>query len=1162
MQKAKTKKLLEAIVSPVLAGIMMVSVAACNGSQGKAGPQGPQGIQGVQGDKGEKGDTPFIGKNGNWWVGDVDTGVNAGTAADPLVALNETKAPISKNVSGYVFNNGKFYPDYNNMNEALKASRELNMQIGAEGIVLMKNANNALPLRKGSNVTMFGHRSYNPMTGGGGSGAGKVGVYGVPFTDLVAGVENSSLSVNKGVENVYRKAIKEAGNTTQEGFTLSTANERPVSILKNIEYSYGRYADAAIITLGRSGSEGSDIKMKNCDGHSNKEDHFLKLEDNEIALIKYVKKHFDKVIVLVNSANTLELGELQAEKTADNLGVDAILHIGHLGNDGAAHLGDILDGTISPSGRTVDTWIHDLTTSPSYANFSSLKQNGEGWNNNLYNPDGTINANYHYAEYSDSIYVGYKYYETAYDDIKSGSYKTITNADKWYNDQVTYPFGYGLSYTTFKWELVGAGQGEIKSANETVTLKVKVTNTGKVAGKDVVQMYANPPYTLGGIEKSSANLVAFAKTDTLKPGESQTVTLQCVAQDFASFDWNDANNNGFKGYELEKGDYTISVNKNAHEEVFSVKRNVKEDIKCETDYTTGEKINAVFSQDEGVWAEYNSVIMSLKDNIMSRVDLSTVSVAATIDNRKMTTAFVNAVNSLNMQGTYKDETTDPWYVSEKPANWVQENDAETNRKDGMVDTLLRDMAGVDYQEYKVVDGKVVIGTDTDSQKWETFLNKLTWDEMLRLVQYGWYGRQSLDSIGMAFQADTDGPQHLGSSTEWISNRAPGVLYPGTCWVAGVIQASTYNSELMEAVGESIGSEGLFQNVQGWYGPGMNTHRSPFGGRNFEYFSEDGFLAGKIASSVVRGVSSKGIVTFIKHFALNEQETDRDTLFTSATEQSIREIYLKPFEMCIKEGHSMGIMTSKNRIGKVSAEANAALNNEIVRGEWGFKGTIITDAYTGQDCKTVDAMLRSGTDAPLGGIGRRGSKGTHEIEKNRWDAATNMVYVSPANEHVIWNSETVTDEQLTKASPTLYYAVRRAALHLLFTAANSSGNFNGLVNGQNEIQLKWSAKTSFVYHTYLTKDWTLSNVKIIEGNLPEGVTLDSEGVFKGDCSKATAGTYTIKIQCVADGWIGLESYINKHPSSQHNDMNNSNLPEDSRIDAIRKPVEFTVTIVVG
>ena len=1156
----RIKRIAVIAASLLLAVVLAFSAVGCR-TQVEVGPKGDNGVPG------QDGKTPFIGKNGNWWVGDVDTGVYAGTTPDPLKALNETTAPISKNVSGYVFNNGKFYPDYSSMNEALAASRELNMQIGAEGIVLMKNADNVLPLKKGSNVTMFGHRSYNPMTGGGGSGAGKVGVYGVPFTDLVAGVENSSLSVNKGVENVYRKAIKEAGNTTQEGFTLSTANERPVSILKDIEYSYGRYADAAIITLGRSGSEGSDIKMKNCDGHSNKEDHFLQLEDNEIALIKYVKKHFDKVIVLVNSANTLELGELNAEKTEDNLGVDAILHIGHLGNDGAAHLGDILDGTISPSGRTVDTWINDLTTSPSYANFSSLTQNGgadntAGWNNNLYNPDGTVNASYHYAEYSDSIYVGYKYYETAYDDIKSGNYANITDADKWYNDQVTYPFGYGLSYTSFKWQLVGAGQGEIKSANETVTLKVKVTNTGKVAGKDVVQMYVNPPYTLGGIEKSSANLVAFAKTDTLKPGESQTVTLQCVAQDFASFDWNDANGNGYTGYELEAGDYVISVNNNAHEEAFSVTRTVKEDIECKTDYTTGETIKAVFSQNEGVWAEYNSVIMSLKDNLMSRVDITSVPVAATIANRTMSQGFVDAVKSLDMHGSYKDEATDPWYVSEKPANWVQENDPDNNRAGGMVDTLLRDMAGINYQEYKVVDGKVVIGTDADSQKWEEFLNKLTWDEMLRLVQYGWYGRQSLDSIGMVFQADTDGPQHLGSSTEWISNRAPGVLYPGTCWVAGVIQASTYNSELMEAVGESIGSEGLFQNVQGWYGPGMNTHRSPFGGRNFEYFSEDGYLAGKIASSIVRGVSSKGIVTYIKHFALNEQEADRDTLFTSATEQSIREIYLKPFEMCIKEGHSMGIMTSKNRIGKVGAEANAALNNEIVRGEWGFKGTIITDAYTGQDCKTVDLMLRAGTDAPLGGIGRRRATGSHYVEKNRWDAATNMVYVSPANEHVIYNSETVTDDQLTVASPTLYYAVRRAALHLLFTAANSSGNYNGLVNGQNEITLNWTTKTSFVYHTYLTKDWTLSNVKIIEGSLPKGVTLDSAGVFKGDCSEAEAGTYTIKIQCVADGWIGLESYINQHPSSQHNDMNNTKLPEDSRIDAIRKPVEITVTIVVG
>lgn len=1110
MAKLRKGKLAVAIASLALAGTMLFSLACTAGEQGATGPQGPQGPQGVQGEQGlpgEDGKTPYIGENGNWWVGDTDLGVNAGTVPDPLVALNETKAPVTHDVSGYLYMDGKFVPDYENINENYKHSRELNIQAAKEGFVLLKNDNNALPLSSGNSITMLGFRSYNPQTGGGGSGSGVVGAYGVPYTDIVTGIKSGGFEINPRVKKIY-----------EQNGAMESKTELSPSILAAAESSFERYNDAALVTIGRSGSEGSDIKMSNVDGHSDKTEHFLELDDNEEALIRYAKQHFSKVIVLLNSANTMELGELNAPKTEDNLGVDAILQVGHMGNDGAAALGDVLNGTVSPSGKTVDTWTRDFTKDPSYANFSSMTQNGEGWNNNLYNPDGTVNSSYHTVEYREDIYVGYKYYETLYDDM---AVEDKAEADKWYADAVVYPFGYGMSYTKFEWELVGAGQGEITAANETVTLKVRVTNTGDVAGKDVVQMYVNPPYTYGGIEKASANLMDFAKTDLLQPGQSQVLTLQCVAQDFASFDWNDLNGNGFKGYELEAGDYIVSVNRSAHEEAFSVTRTVEKDIKCTTDYTTGDEITAVLSQDSGTWAEYNSTNASLRGNMLSRMDLTAVPEAASIADRTMTQAVVDAIEDLDMMASCKDEETDPWYVEEKPANWTQ--GAGEKDENGRYKTLLRDMAGVSYQEYEIKDGQVIVGQDAESQKWEEFLNQLTWEEMTAAVQYGWYGRHGIDTIGMEFQADTDGPNQPGGPNLWIVDRAPGTLGGGTCWTGIVIQASTWNDELLEEIGKAIGNEALFINLNGWYGPGMNIHRSPFGGRNFEYYSEDGVLSGKMAAAVVKGASSKGVVCYLKHMFLNDQETDRDTLFTYVSEQAIREIYLKPFEMAIKEGHSMGIMAAKNRVGNVSAEANAAVTNSIIRGEWNYKGIVVTDAYSGMACKTVDAMVRSGTDIPLSGVGKRNNAdGTYFLEQNRWDDETDMVYVgaqryAPAYGDVAQQPDT----NLNVASPTLWASVRRSVMHLLYAAANSSGNRNGWVNGETE---EFTATANSAFEITLAEGYTLSNVKLApESELPTGLFISEDGVVSGTLA---AGTYTFTVECLVDGWIGLTNEINQ------------------------------------
>ena len=1055
-----------------------------------------------------------------------------GTGTGLSVPSYETSAGGNGTTSGDPAREGKFYSDYADLEETHAAGKRLNIELAEEGDVLLKNENGALPLKSYErDVSLFGIKSVDIQTGGGGSGSGNPGAYYEPVVSLQQSMEDAGFHVNQKLINLYNNNLAAMTFSYQApGAETSQTyyNELPMSYYTPaVTETYGAYNDAAIVTISRLGSEGFDLLLHDVPTTTDKSRHYLELTEAEEALIRHVKQNFDKVIVLVNSSNIMEMGALNAPKTEDNLGVDAILWVGHTGNDGAQAIGEILAGTVNPSGHTVDLWASDFTKDPTWTNFGDMSQNknadGTAMDNLMYLNGEPVEENYRSVEYREGIFIGYRYYETMAADMDAAE---EGSGEEWYGENVVYPFGYGLSYTSFEWELDPsiAPNGLIKAADGTVTMKVKVTNTGDVAGKDVVQVYASAPYTAGGIDKASATLMGFAKTNLLEPDESEVVTIRFAAQDMASFDWNDANNNGFIGYELEPGAYTISARRNSHEEVLSVNRTIESAILCETDLQTGNKIEAVFSQYEGPYAAFNSVNASLEDNLMTRANLAQPA-AATIEDRTISQAFIEMIEEDKSFDPYLDSADDPWYISKVPSAWKQATAAEeAARVGGKTAIQLKEMAGIPYSDPTVADGVATAATDEGTKKWDEFMNQLTWEELCQLVSNGRYGRDALASIGKPYELDLDGPAQLA----WIGTSmsdADAELYDGgmgTLWVTAVVIASTWNTELAEQSGRIVGNESLHLNCVGWYGPSMNTHRSPFGGRNFEYYSEDGVLAGHMAAAIVRGATSKGVVVWAKHMFLNEQETNRGTaggVFTYATEQAIREIYLKPFEYTAKSGCSLGFMTSFNRVGNVPCLGNYAVNNAIFRQEWGFQGAFITDSWgDGIQYNSTDWLVRNGTDVPLGnGDDRAGALG---LDVGTWNESENMVYVKAS----------AADASNSLASPTQYYSVRTAAQHLLYVSANSNAMDNCLNELPEVIELSFNGlsgvNTPVITEELLGTSEFTDVAEVIAENetskLPAGLTINSVGQISGTPTRA--GVFEFDISFKADGWARKTAHV--------------------------------------
>lgn len=847
-----------------------------------------------------------------------------------------------------------YYTDFDTSLEAYEAGDKLNKEIVSEGITLLKNES-SLPLKQGAKISVFGKRSVDLRYGGAGSGAGASG----EKTTLEESLEHAGFSVNPTLTAFYKdssKSGKSGGSCSTYGVYAGVSgglSETPVSSIEsNVDKNtYSEYGDAAIIVISRSGAEGGDVAKGMSTGFNsegklngtkvagarNYDDHYLQLDQNETDLIKYVGDNFENVIVLFNTGSQMEVGFLDdVNHYAYHKNIKGALWIGYPGNgSGLDALGEILAGTVNPSGHTVDTYARDFKLDPTWSNMPI-------YTNNLFKYSNFTSRSF--VNYTEGIYSGYRYYETRGYTEGDGAFTgeihgtTTTEWENWYRANVVYPFGYGLSYTDFEWELVESSLEEnaVLPKDGTISLKVRVTNTGDVAGKDVVQLYYTAPYTAGGIEKAYVALGDYVKTDLLQPEESQVVTLEISAEDMASYDYSDANNNGFKGYELEAGEYSLKISRNAHESVIEKKYSVtdgyrytesaNEEYPVENRFEDAEIADTVYlsrSDWEGTWPHEPTS----EDRIASQEVIDTVN--ATSDNTKI----------------IENDTEDkPYYSDTMPT---------TGAKNGIV---LSDLYGLDY----------------DDPKWDLFLDQMevgsrsTVGSMIHMIwNSGWLTTGSTE-LGIPNFRHEDGPSGI------MGRYTNGGNY--TNFASETTTASTWNKDLAYKKGLIIGNQGLFGNgkeqVNALYAPACNIHRSPFSGRNFEYFSEDALLSGEMAGNIVKGCNEKGMVTFIKHFAVNDQESNRDYLLTWANEQTIREIYLKPFQICVEKYNSHGIMSALNSLGATWTGGNYTLLTEVLRGEWGFDGVIITDYSPNRLQLNSNQCIRAGGDLILNTTGSK------------------------------------------------------------------------------------------------------------------------------------------------------------------------------------------------
>lgn len=959
-------------------------------------------------------------------------------------------------------------------------------QIQGEGSVLLTN-NGALPMEKGLGVTVFGRGAVDTIYGGTGSGQVDTSKAATMTSALTA----AGLNVNTAMMDWYSAQIaqmkEDKTNRSTPGMFTEYADVPAATRIAEVSadavassgVNLDGYKDAAIVVIGRSGGEGADLYTGEfTDGTS-----YFELQDSERELLKYVASQgFSKTIVLINSSNAMAMDWVNNPE----YGVDACLWIGGPGQYGLNAVAQILVGNVNPSGRLVDTYSVSSLSSAAIQNFGSYVYTNADEETGTVGgvtidgvPGDKTKVRYaiHYLVESEGIYVGYKYYETAADDMNA---ENPGSGDEWYDSQVLYPYGYGLSYTTFDWELMPAADTAITDPFQKLSMQVKVTNTGDVAGKEVVQVYANPPYTKGGIEKASANLVGFAKTDLLQPGQSQTVTVDWVAQDMASYDWNDANANGYTGYELEAGDYVITARSNSHDVKLSETYTVAAGMNCTTDYITGNEIESLFVDD------FTSVNDSLLSGMISRATGLTQPAPASKTDREISDDTLATLDGQYSYRSYMDQGYEEWFVNEDgiPSTWTQ---AATRTEGEKAPISIMDMAGIDFS-LKIEDGEVVQGDDEGSQKWEAFMNQLTWEEMASLVNNGG-GVKAIDAVDV-----------VGAGV----NETPLQLSGGTLWACPPILAATFNLDLAEEVGVMMGNEALFKGCSYWQGNAMNIHRSPLSGRNVEYYSQDGVHGGKFAAAVVAGVTSKGVTCHIKHMVLNDQESYRDLnggVSTWATEQVIREIYAKPFEYALKVGRSTGVMSSFNRIGLVNSQLNLAMH-KLVRNEWSNRAIFETDAWQGTYCP-LDLMVRQGDNQVLGAGTTLPDIG---LEIGAWDADGNCVRVSDGAEG-------------TFLSQTHYAAVRRSAQEILWNYANSSAVHNGYI-GFEPCVLEFDSYAAQSLPISFG-DVDIATITLADGaQLPEGFTMSDAGVVTSDGSLAE-GEWTIDIKLNGiDGYITL------------------------------------------
>lgn len=858
-------------------------------------------------------------------------------------------------------------------------------KIGEEGFVLLKNKNQALPLSKDqSKLNVFGWASIKPLIGGTGSSASSAAA----ATDILQSLMDNGFETNKDLTEMYKAYRADRPVSDMFSQDLSLPEPTLAYYTEELIAQAKSFSDTALVVIGRGGGENYDLPTDmnavikgNYNianqvsvspdrypytkvSYTNNGDyddfdpgeHYLELSNSEERMLDLVCQQFEKVIILINASNPMELGWVDQYEA-----IQAVLLAPAPGVQGFAALGRILTGEVNPSGRTVDTFVKDLQKAPYINNIGvHAYTNVEDMKMSIAKADSTYQGSAGFVHYVEGIYVGYKFYETAAEEGLIA-----------YEETVQYPFGYGLSYTSFEKKIEN-----FKEDKDQITFTVAVKNTGSVAGKETVQVYFTPPYVNGGIEKASVNLVEFEKTGLIEPGKTQKVSFSINKEDLASYDAQGIKLTG-GGYILEAGSYVISVRSDSHTIHDEANFTLAEDIAYNQNARSSDAVIAVNQFEDYARGTFEQ--LSRADGFKNYDQTS--GRVLTADDYLMDDETKLAVES-KVMGTYDSKLFRNPDV-QKP---------EMGKKNGLE---LAAMTGLAY----------------DDPQWEILLNQLSFNDMEKLVNVGGWQTVELKSINKVATSDCDGPAGLNN----FITGAYGTTYPSE-----VLMAQTWSKEMAQEIGTSMGSEFAAAKNYGWYGPAMNLHRSAFAGRNFEYYSEDGVLSGIFAAHEANGAAQFGVYPYLKHFALNDQELNRTAiLLTYASEQAIREIYLRPFEIAVKNfrGNSLAIMSSYNWIGTVPAVANPQLLNKVLRDEWGFRGMVISDYAGSYGYMISDNSLRNGNDLMLG----YGSYDSNKLDKN---------------------------------NTTLLHAMRTASKNILYTVANSGYYAEGVpldtVNHMDEL----------------------------------------------------------------------------------------------------------------